>query len=132
MKLIDAKPENLSIVNQMVDDFLADKKCSFKTRSQIEIAVEEIFINIARYAYPDGKGKVEIILNKNNDRFEMTFRDSGIPYNPLEKPDPDTTLSAAQRQIGGLGIFLVKKIMDDVTYEYRDGHNVLTITKIIS
>lgn len=127
--LIDATPENLTKVNQMVDDFLADKNCSFKTRSQIEIAVEEIYINIARYAYPNGGGKAEIILMKNNEQLVMTFKDKGIPYNPLAKPDPDTTLSAAERQIGGLGIFLVKKIMDDVIYEYKDGYNILTIIK---
>lgn len=127
--LIDAKPENLAAVNQMVDTFLEDKICSFKTRSQIELAVEEIYINIAKYAYSDGNGKAEIILNKNNNQFVMTFKDQGVPYDPLKKPDPDTTLSADERQIGGLGIFLVKKIMDDVTYEYKDGYNILTIKK---
>ena len=127
--VMDATHENLSKVNQMIDDYLKDKNCSFKTRMQIELAVEEIYGNIANYAYPNGGGKAEIILQKNNKQFVMTFKDSGVPYDPLAKPDPDTTLSASERKIGGLGIFLVKKNMDDVTYEYKDGYNILTITK---
>ena len=127
--VMDATHENLSKVNQMIDDYLKDKNCSFKTRMQIELAVEEIYVNIANYAYPNGGGKAEIILQKNNKQFVMTFKDSGVPYDPLAKPDPDTTLSASERKIGGLGIFLVKKNMDDVTYEYKDGYNILTITK---
>lgn len=127
--VIDATRENLSLVNRMIEEYLADKNCSFKTRTQIELAVEEIYVNIASYAYPNGGGKAEIILEKNPGQFVMVFKDKGIPYNPLEKPDPDTTLSAEKRNIGGLGIFLVKKNMDEVTYEHKDGYNILTIKK---
>ena len=127
--VVDAKRDNLDTVNAFVEDFLEQAGCSFKTQSQIILAVEEIFINIASYAYEDGIGKVDIFLTENNNVMQMTFKDSGTPYDPLMKPDPDTTLSAEDRKIGGLGIFLVKKIMDDVTYEYRDGFNILTIKK---
>lgn len=127
--LIKATRENLAKVNEAVEDFLADKPISFKTRTQIDLAVEEIYINIASYAYPDSEGNAEIILSENNGEFVMTFIDEGVPYDPLAKPDPDTTLSASERQIGGLGIFLVKKIMDSVTYKYEDGKNFLTISK---
>lgn len=127
--LIKATHENLTKVNELVEEFLADKMISFKTRSQIDLAVEEIYINIASYAYPDSEGNAEIILSENNGEFVMTFIDEGVPYDPLAKPDPDTTLSADERQIGGLGIFLVKKIMDSVTYKYEDGKNILTISK---
>ena len=127
--LIKATRENLAKVNEAVEDFLADKPISFKTRTQIDLAVEEIYINIASYAYPDSEGNAEIILSENNGEFVMTFIDEGVPYDPLAKPDPDTTLSASERQIGGLGIFLVKKIMASVTYKYEDGKNILTISK---
>ena len=127
--LIKATRENLAKVNEAVEDFLADKPISFKTRTQIDLAVEEIYINIASYAYPDSEGNAEIILSENNGEVVMTFIDEGVPYDPLAKPDPDTTLSASERQIGGLGIFLVKKIMDSVTYKYEDGKNILTISK---
>ena len=127
--LIKATRENLAKVNEAVEDFLADKPISFKTRTQIDLAVEEIYINIVSYAYPDSEGNAEIILSENNGEFVMTFIDEGVPYDPLAKPDPDTTLSASERQIGGLGIFLVKKIMDSVTYKYEDGKNILTISK---
>ena len=85
--------------------------------------------NIASYAYQDEVGKAEIKVETDSKSISITFLDSGIPYNPLEKDDPDITLSAEERGIGGYGIFLVKKIMDDVKYEYKDNKNVLSITK---
>ena len=95
----------------------------------LDLAVEEIFVNIANYAYGDEKGTAEIILSKNNNAVSLTFIDQGTPYDPLAKPDPDTTLGASERQIGGLGIFLVKKVMDETSYEYKDGSNRFTIVK---
>ena len=88
-------------------------------------------MNIAHYAYAPGTGSATIHFEARTDpkRAVITFTDSGIPYDPLSRPDPDVTLSAEERQIGGLGIFMVKKSMDDIWYEYRDGHNVLTIVK---
>ena len=101
-----------------------------KAQMKIDVAVEEIFINIASYAYGNEVGNAEIILdiNDSNTKATITFVDEGIPYNPLEKDDPDTTLSADERQIGGLGIFIVKKSMDSVEYKNQEGKNILTIS----
>ena len=90
-----------------------------------------LFVNIANYAYnPEiGTAVVQVTVNKEPLSVEITFIDNGKQYDPLAKPDPDTTLSAKQRKIGGLGIFMVKKSMDDVIYEYKDGRNILTIKK---
>ena len=98
---------------------------------QIDIAVEEIFVNIASYAYPNGDGTATISVSESTSptAIRITFVDSGIPYNPLAKEDPDITLGAEEREIGGLGIFMVKKSMDDVNYEYTHGHNRLTLVK---
>ena len=102
-----------------------------KTQMQVDVAVEEIFVNIAHYAYAPGTGAatVQAEASAETKTLTVTFIDSGVPYNPLEKPDPDVTLSAEDRQIGGLGIYMVKKSMDDMRYEYRDGRNVLTLEK---
>ena len=102
---------------------------SNKEKYQLEIAVDEIMNNIASYAYQDKIGKAEIKIEIDSTSISITFKDCGIPYNPLEKDDPDITLPAEERGIGGYGIFLVKKIMDDVSYEYKDNHNILTIKK---
>ena len=130
---LDAKVENLDRVLAFVDEELESAGCSMKTQMQIDVAVEEIFVNIANYAYSPNVGKAVIRIKTLSDpkRTEITFLDRGIPYDPLAKPDPDVTLSADERQIGGLGIYMVKKSMDDVKYEYLDGQNVLTIVKEI-
>ena len=102
-----------------------------KAQMQIELAVEEIFVNIAKYAYsPEvGRAKVRVELEQDPLKVIITFIDQGMPYDPLAKEDPDVTLSAEQRDIGGLGIFLTKQTMDDVEYEYKEGQNILTIKK---
>ena len=104
-----------------------------KTQTTIDIAVEEIFVNIANYAYGSSSGDAVIQVSMNEDplSIEITFIDSGSEYNPLAKPDPNTSLSLMERQKGGLGIFMVKKSMDDMTYEYKDGKNILKIVKNI-
>ena len=96
--------------------------------------VEEIFINIANYAYPNGTGTaaIDLALNDNNDTLTITFRDKGIPYNPLERTSPDITSPASARQIGGLGIFLVQKYSDQLSYSYEGGENRLTLHKVLS
>ena len=106
-------------------------ECPLSVQTQLNIAVEEIFVNIAHYAYTPGKGDatVRVETDKKNRSISVTFTDRGIPYNPLEKADPDTTLSAEERQIGGLGIFMVKKSMDAMEYRREDGMNILTIRK---
>lgn len=128
---IKALTENLQEVISFVDGHLEDMGASMKAQMQIDIAVEELFVNIANYAYaPDaGEAMISVAKDKEKNQISITFADSGKPYNPLEKPDPDVTLSAEERSIGGLGIFMVKKSMDDMRYEYKDGQNILTITK---
>ena len=128
---VDAKPENLSCVTDFLDAYLEEIGCPMKTQMQLDLCVEELFVNIASYAYPDTAGKATVEMCFSNGVLTLKFRDSGIPYDPLKKPDPDTTLSADERQIGGLGIFLVKKTMDAVSYKRENGENMLTIQKKI-
>ena len=128
---LDAVDENLNQVLDFVNGELEALDCSPKTQMKIDVAVEEIFVNIAHYAYKPDTGSALIRIETQSDpkRITITFSDWGVPYDPLAKPDPDITLSAEERQIGGLGIYITKKYMDDVKYEYVDGQNVLTIVK---
>ena len=126
--LLDATDDNLAVAMSYLGELL-DIDCSPRARMHLEVAFEEIFVNIAHYAYGNKTGQVEILFDRTDDDLKITFIDSGKPYDPLAKPDPDTTLSAELRQIGGLGIFLVKKYMDDVSYEYRDGKNIFSMIK---
>ena len=126
--IVEAKTEKLDEVIDFIDAFLEKMECPMKTMTQIDVAVEEIFVNIAHYS---GSDKARITLTESDGVVSITFADTGTPYNPLARPDPDTTLSAEERQIGGLGIYIVKKTMDSVNYEYRDGCNVFTIRKTV-
>jgi anti-sigma regulatory factor (Ser/Thr protein kinase) len=130
---LEAKVENLDEVLAFVDKILEELDCSPKTQMQIDVSVEELFVNIANYAYAPGTGPATIRVTKQNDPkgVAITFIDSGVPYNPVAKEDPDITLSAEERQIGGLGIYMAKKSMDSIEYEYTDGQNMLTIKKAI-
>ena len=130
--ILPAKVENLDEVQAFVGERVGED-CSPKAQMQLDLAVEEIFVNIANYAYAPGEGKaaVRVQVSEEPRRVDVTFRDRGVPYNPLEKEDPDVTALAAERKLGGLGIFLTKQLMDEVQYEYRDGQNVLTLTKRI-
>ena len=130
---IDALIENTDEVMDFLNDFLEKLNCPKKAEIQLDIAVEELYVNIAHYAYAPDHGKATIILEADEDApaVKITFIDSGIPYDPLAKEDPDVTLSAEERQIGGLGIYMVKNTMDDITYEYKDGRNILSIYKKI-
>jgi anti-sigma regulatory factor (Ser/Thr protein kinase) len=98
---------------------------------QIEIAAEEVFVNIANYAYAPDKGRATVRVEVSGDpvMVTITFIDQGMPYDPLEREDPDVTLKAEDRPVGGLGIFMVKKTMDDVSYEYKNGRNILKLKK---
>ncbi len=128
--IVESTKDNLNEVLSFIDAKLEAIQCPMKAQMKIDVAVEEIFINIASYAYGNEVGNAEIILdiNDSNTKATITFVDEGIPYNPLEKDDPDTTLSADERQIGGLGIFIVKKSMDSVEYKNQEGKNILTIS----
>ena len=128
---IEAKVDNLNEVLAFVDEKLEANDCPMKVQMQIDVAVEEIFVNIASYAYNPEIGAATICCEVSGDPLVVTisFMDSGVPYDPLAKEDPDVTLSAEERQIGGLGIYMVKKSMDNVSYEYKDGQNIFTIKK---
>lgn len=128
---IAAKVENLDKVLAFVDELLVTQDCSMKVQMQIDIAVEELFVNIAKYAYESGEGNalIQVVFTHDPLIVSITFIDHGIPYDPVKKEDPDITLPAEKRSIGGLGIYMVKKSMDNMYYEYKDGKNVLTIQK---
>lgn len=128
---LSACDENMGLVLEQVELLLDGTACDEMERMQILMAAEELFINIAHYAYGGQPGEAVLTMQTGQKPayFRMTFRDRGIPYNPLEHKDPDITLSAEERQIGGLGIFLIKKTMDKMEYEYRDGWNILSIEK---
>ena len=130
---VEANVENLPKVLAFVDDQLEMAECPMKAKIQIDIAVEEIFVNIAHYAYAPGTGDALIRVRVSDEpaKVLIDFEDSGIPYNPLEKADPDVTLNVQEREIGGLGIFMVKKIVDEIRYEYADGKNRLTLGKLL-
>jgi anti-sigma regulatory factor (Ser/Thr protein kinase) len=129
--IVEADRMNLPEVQMFIDEQLEEAGCPMLTQTTIDIAVEELFVNIASYAYGDGNGNavVQVTVHKEPLSVEITFIDSGVQYDPLAKADPDTTLSAKERKKGGLGIFMVKNTMDNVSYEYKDGKNILTIKK---
>lgn len=128
---IQAKDDNLSIVTEWVEDLIRKECTEEKTISEILIAVDELFINICHYAYEGETGEAEFWLeiSENPKRVRLRIKDQGTPFNPLALEDPDITLSAKERKIGGLGIFMVKDFMDDVDYAYVDAHNVVTLEK---
>lgn len=132
--VIDAATDNLDKVIEFIEEQLEALGCPPKTKIQIDVAVEELFVNIAHYAYKPtvGTASVQVSVQEEPLSVEITFIDHGKPYDPLAKPDPDVTLSAEERQIGGLGVYMVKKSMDGVNYEYKDGRNILTIKKNLS
>lgn len=128
---IPATVENIEKVTEIVNSQLEEINCPIKAKMQIDIAIDELFGNIAHYAYnPEtGPATVRVEVTEAPISVIVTFIDHGIPYDPLKKDDPDVTLSAEERAIGGLGIFMVKKTMDEITYEYKDGQNILSIRK---
>jgi len=124
---------NIETVTDFVNEYLEEVGCPMKVQMQIAVVIDEIFSNIAYYAYAPSVGDVTVSVaaNKETKVLMLSFADRGVAYNPLVKEDPDVTLSAEERQIGGMGIFMVKKLMDDITYEYVEGRNVLTVWKKI-
>lgn len=132
-KVFAANDEALNDVLAFAEEELEKAECPMKAVMPITVALEEVFVNVAHYAYPDSSGDVSFSIDFDSESRQMTFilSDSGIPFDPLAKPDPDITLSAEERQIGGLGIFMMKMTMDDVSYVYKDGQNILTMKKTI-
>ena len=132
-KTFPAKTDALSDVLGFVDEMLQSYDCPMKIQMGICVAIEEVFVNIAHYAYGGGDGDMTLGIGFDDESRNITFvmADGGVPFDPLKKPDPDITLSAEERQIGGLGIFITKKTMDSVTYSYEDGKNILTMIKKI-
>ena len=130
---VEAKTTNIEAVTDFVNEQLEALDCPMKAQMQIDIAIDELFGNIAHYAYnPEiGKATVRVEVTEDPLAVVITFIDNGVPYDPLAKADPDTTLSAEERDIGGLGSYMVKNTMDDITYEYKDGQNILRIKKKI-
>ena len=129
----EARIEDIPEITEFVEAELEKIGCPMKTVVQLNIAIDEIYSNIVKFAYPSkpGPARVELIVKDDPDTVSLRFIDEGIPYNPLTKEDPDVTLSAEDRSIGGLGIFMVKKTMDEMKYEYENEKNILTITKLI-
>ena len=128
---VDATLDNLRLVNAFLEEHLEEADCPLKAQMQISVAAEEIYVNIAHYAYaPEtGTATLRLELQEEPPAVKLTFLDSGMPFNPLDRTDPDVSLPAEEREIGGLGIFMTRKSMDDLRYEFRDGQNVLTLIK---
>ena len=127
---IEAVSENIDLVTDFINEQLDEIDCPMKLQVKIDIAVDEIFGNIAHYAYAPNTGQVTVRVELTEEpSVIITFFDNGIPYDPTAKADPDITLSVEDREIGGLGIYMVKKSMDEVSYEYKDGQNILIIKK---
>ena len=126
---VAALTEQLEPLTAFVEGVLEDEGCPYAVIMQMNVALDEIFTNISLYAYGAEGGEVTVSCGVENGSATLVFTDSGVPYNPLAKADPDVTLSAEERQIGGLGIFMVKKMSDSMDYEYVDGKNVLTVCK---
>lgn len=126
---IPAKLEGMDVILAFVSLLLDTNGCTPKARTQIRMAVEELYVNVTLYAYPSEDGWSEIRGGVENGVATFVLIDGGAPFDPLAKPDPDILLSGEERGIGGLGIFMVKQSMDDVSYEYKDGKNILTIKK---
>lgn len=130
---LKATIDGIPAVTAFIDEQLEALDCPMKAQAQIDVAIDELFGNIARYAYGDGVGDATVRINfdEQTRRFSITFVDRGVPFDPLQNTDPDVTLSAEDRGIGGLGIFMVKKSMDEMEYRRENGCNVLTIYKQI-
>ena len=128
---VSAVVENLDIVTEFVNVQLDAMACPMKIQMKIAVVIDEVFSNIAQYAYPEGHGEVTVLVEalENPEGVSMTFVDQGLYYDPLQKQDPDITLGINERQVGGLGIFMIKKLMDEVRYEYKEGQNRFTMIK---
>lgn len=130
---LDATASNIAVVTDFVNAELEALGCPSKARMQLDVAIDEVFGNISRYAYGSAVGRATVRLGFDEVEREvtLTFVDSGSEFNPCEAPEPDITLMLEERPIGGLGLFMVKKMMDGMAYRREDGHNILTLRKRI-
>lgn len=130
---LDAIPAKFSAAQEQIRKYIGAFPCSMKTLLELDMIVEEIFINIAKYAYEKKTGLVliDMSVDEENNTIELTFRDTGKPYDPLKRSSPDLSAPAEERSIGGLGIFLVRKYSDYLSYKYLNGENRLTIRKTL-
>lgn len=128
---VEARDEQLAVVQDYVQELLDSAGVSLKAQMQISIAVEEIFVNISHYAYTPniGSATIRIRITENPPELTLVFLDRGIPYDPTKAESPDLSLPADEREVGGLGIFMTKQLVDKVSYEYRDGQNILTLLR---
>ena len=128
---LKAAVENIPQVTAFIDEQLEAVDCAMKAQMQIDVAIDELFGNIAHYAYQGGEGDATVRFEFDSEErmAAITFMDRGVPFDPLKKAEPDVKLSVEDREVGGLGIFLVRKTMDAIEYRYEDGMNVLTIRK---
>lgn len=126
---VDAVCENLDFVTDFINDQLTQAGCPLRTQMQIDIVIDEIFSNIAKFAYAPGHGKAAVRIETASREAVITFSDSGKQYDPLKQEAPDITSPLEKREIGGLGLMIVKKMMDDVQYAYRNGQNILQMRK---
>ncbi len=130
---VNATLDNLPEVTDLVEEMLKKSGCPGRIASKIMVCVEELFVNITNYAYNPSVGECTVDMEtktlSNGGAIKLVMRDSGTPFNPFEREEPDITLSADERSIGGLGIFMVKKIMDSVQYEYTNNENIVTLEK---
>ena len=127
---VKAIDENLSMVLDTVENFI-EGLCNSEIKNEILISVDELFINVAHYAYEGEEGEVSIVMEllEEKKRLRIIISDQGIPFNPLEKEDPDIDLSLEERKIGGLGIFMVKDYMDHLEYKFENKSNMLIMEK---
>ena len=127
---IEVTTENLEAAREFIDTELQAADCPAKTRAQITLAFEEIFVNIAHYAYQPRSGDV-VIRVAVGDEVVLEFEDGGKPYNPLKKNNPDISAGAEERPVGGLGIFMAKNVMDDMEYRHENNKNILVVRKAL-
>ena len=129
--IFPAEIDSIPAITDFVNEALEEADCSMKAQTQIDIAIDELFSNIAYYAYGENKGEATVVVDLDAEKREVsiTFIDSGTPYNPLEKKDPDISVALEDREIGGLGIFMVKQCVDEMAYNYTNGRNILTVKK---
>ena len=122
--------QEIPLLNAFVDEICELNGLDDMTTMQMNLAIEEAVVNVMNYAYPEGtKGFVDITSMSDEESLQFVISDNGKPFDPTTKEEVDTTLPVEKRRIGGLGIFLVRKMMDNVKYEYKDGQNILTLRK---